>query len=93
MTYSDNVLNLDDSRDSWLNSMSGPVQHSALTDEAMQSDALCQAYQAATAMRDSLATDLHRWTLLERKLRRAGREIAAHNKSLFESRSRDATAL
>jgi hypothetical protein len=86
MTYSDNVLSLDDSRDSWslLNNMSGPAQHSALTDDAMQSDALCQAYQAATAMRDSLATDLHRWTLLERKLRRAGREIAAHNKSLFE---------
>ena len=72
---SDTLLNLGDSRDSWspLNTMSGP-QHSALTDDA---------FHAATALRDSLANDLHRWTLLERRLRRYGREIATYYQSVF----------
>jgi hypothetical protein len=54
--------------------MSGPPQHTALTDDA---------YQAATALRNSLANDLLQWTLLERRLRRDGREVLTYYKSVF----------
>jgi hypothetical protein len=58
-------------------------EYSGDSEQFLSSLNMAGPYEAATALRDSLADDLVQWQLLETRLRRASREIPIYCRSVF----------